>query len=42
MNVETLKQILEKVPEDYEIKYIDQHIKNTFRVDVDNKVVILE
>ena len=42
MNVETLKAVLEKLPDDYEIKYIDRHIKNTFSVDVDNKVLILE
>lgn len=42
MNVETLKKILEKIHDDYEIKYIDRHIKNTFSVDVDNQVLILE
>ena len=42
MNVETLKKILEKIPDDYEILYIDQRIKNTFQVDVDNEKLILE
>ena len=42
MNVETLKKILEKVPDNYEIMYNDKRIKNTFQVDVDNEKLILE
>ena len=42
MNVETLKQILDKVPDDYEIKFQDRSIKNSFTVDVDNRRLILE
>ena len=42
MKAETMKAVLDKIPDDYEIKYIDQHIKNTFSVDVENKVLILE
>ena len=42
MNVETLKQILEKVPDDYEIRYHDKRLGNIFEIDVDNQVLILE
>ena len=42
MNVETLKKILEKIPDDYEVMYNDKRITNTFQVDVDNEKLILE
>lgn len=42
MNVETLKQILEKLPEDYEVRYIDRDISSNFEVDVENKLLILK
>ena len=42
MNVETLRSVLEKVPEDYEVKYIDRSIGNSFEIDVDNKKLILK
>ena len=28
MNIETLKQILEKIPEDYEVRYQDNIVKS--------------
>ena len=42
MNVETLKKVLDKIPDDYEIKFEDRSIKNSFKIDVDNQVLILE
>ena len=42
MKAETLKEILEHIPDDYEIKYVDRIVKNTFTIDVDNKILILE
>ena len=42
MNVETLRQILEKMPDDYEVKYIDRDISSNFEVDVENKLLILK
>lgn len=42
MNVETLKKVLDKIPDDYEVRYVDRSIKNTFSIDVDNQVLILE
>ena len=42
MNVETLKTILERIPDDYEIHYQDYRIQNNFTIDVDNKKLILK
>lgn len=42
MNVETLKKVLDKIPDDYEVRYNDRSIRNSFSVDVDNQVLILE
>ena len=42
MNVETLKKVLDKIPDDYEIKFEDRSIKNSFKIDVDNQFLILE
>ena len=42
MNVETLKKVLDKIPDDYEVKFNDRSIQNTFKIDVDNQVLILE
>lgn len=42
MNVETLKTILDKIPDDYEVKYNDRSINNNFEIDVDNKVIMLK
>ena len=42
MNVETLKKVLDKIPDDYEVRYNDRSIRNSFSVDVDNQVLVLE
>ena len=42
MNVETLKAVLEKVPDDYIIKYQENRILDTFEIDVENKEIILK
>ena len=42
MNVETLKKVLDKIPDDYEVRYNDRSIRNNFSVDVDNQVLVLE
>ena len=42
MKAETLRQILDKVPDDYEIRYQDKRLGNSFEIDVDNKVLILK
>ena len=42
MNVETLKMVLEKLPDDYEVKYQDKRINDTFEIDVENKEIILK
>ena len=42
MNVETLKAVLEKLPDDYEVKYQDKRISDTFEIDVENKEIILK
>ena len=42
MNVETLKAVLDKVPDDYIIKYQENRILDTFEIDVENKEIILK
>ena len=42
MNVETLKQILEKIPDDYQVKYQDKNISTVFEIDVENQRIILK
>ena len=42
MNVETLKAVLEKVSDDYIIKYQENRILDTFEIDVENKEIILK
>ena len=42
MNAETLLAILSKVPKDYEVRYQDKHIGNTFEIDVENQRIILK
>ena len=42
MNVETLKQILEKIPGDYEVRYHDHVITGTVEIDTENKRLILK
>ena len=42
MNVETLKQILEKVPDEYQVKYQGKRILDTFEIDVENQEIILK
>lgn len=42
MNVETLKAVLEKVPDEYEVKYQGKRILDTFEIDVENKRLILK
>ena len=42
MNIETLKQILEKIPGDYEVRYHDHIVTGTVEIDVENKRLILK
>lgn len=42
MNVETLKAVLEKIPDDYEVKYQGKRILDTLEIDVENKEIILK
>lgn len=42
MNVETLKAVLEKLPDDYEVKYQGKRILDTFEIDVENREIILK
>ena len=42
MNVETLMCILEKVPDDYQVKYQDKRILDVFEIDVENHEIILK
>lgn len=42
MKAETLKAVLDKIPDDYDVRYQDKNIDNNFEIDVDNKVLILK
>ena len=42
MNVETLMCILEKVPDDCQVKYQDKRILDVFEIDVENHEIILK
>ena len=42
MNIETLKQILEKIPGDYEVRYQNNIVKSNVEIDVENKRLILK
>ena len=42
MNVETLKMIITKVPDDYEIRYQDHIVTGTVEIDTENKRLILK
>ena len=42
MNVETLRSVLEKVPDEYQVKYQGKRILDTFEIDVENQEIILK
>ena len=42
MNVETLIRILEKVPDEYQVKYQGKRILDTFEIDAENQEIILK
>ena len=42
MNIETLKQILERIPGDYEVRFQDNIVKSNVEIDVENKRLILK
>ena len=42
MKEETLRKVLDKIPDDYDVRYQDKNIDNNFEIDLDNKKIILK